>query len=103
MAHWPRNDNITVQGLLVFAVPSTKVCSNIYHLVPQNFRRRLHRHRNHHTLETPPYGHGSVTRSKLTRFAFLLHPRLHPSSSFLSTPYFATAHRTRLPHSPLTR
>src|ERR1700730_4353805 len=28
-------DNATVQGLCVLAVPSTKVCSNISHLVPK--------------------------------------------------------------------
>src|SRR5258708_37099972 len=97
MAHWPRNDNITVQGLLVFAVPSTKVCSNIYHLVPQNFGRRLHRHRNHHTLETPPYATASVTRSKLPHFTFLLHPRTPPATTSLGPATFGTAPAARGP------
>src|SRR6202035_1570395 len=33
---WPANESTTVQVLCVLMVPSTKVCSNISHLNPQN-------------------------------------------------------------------
>src|SRR5258706_14193285 len=77
MAHWPRKDNITVQGLLVFAVPSTKVCSNIYHLVPQNFGRRLRRHRNHHTSKDRSLWSRLSNAVQIT----LLQPLTSPSQS----------------------
>src|SRR5579872_3693393 len=32
---WPANESTTVQVLCVLIVPSTKVCSNICHLIPK--------------------------------------------------------------------